>query len=103
MSAPFVLVNPLVSAVLSPLIVNPLMVTLDAAIWKISPEAIAAVAGTTMASGTLVPVHGSTAAFGPRIVSDLLTITFSAYIPADTCNVCPFWVSVLSMADWIVR
>src|SRR4051812_1381271 len=98
MSAPLVLVYPLLIEVLSPLMVNPLMVTLLAATWKISPELIADADGTTMASATLDPEHGLIDAFGPVIVRDLLTITFSAYVPASTVMVWPFRVAAAFIA-----
>ena len=77
-SAPLVLVYPLDSDGLSPSMVKPLMVTLEAATWNISPLLIAAVAGTTMASVTRLPEHGLIALLGPRIESDLLTMISSA-------------------------
>ena len=99
-SDPIVLVTPLVSEALLPSMVNPLMVTPEAATWNISPDPTAFVAGTTMASPTREPEHGSIALFGPRMLTDSSTIMFSAYVPAHT------WMtsfgSAALIAAWIV-
>lgn len=50
---------------------------------KITPEVelwseVSTVAGTTTASATRAPEHGSIAELGPRIITDLWTMSFSA-------------------------
>ena len=77
------------------------MDTLEADTLNILPDPTALVAGTTIASGLRVAEHGSIVAFGPLIMSDLLTITSSAQVPAGTVNVCPSIVGPAVIA-WVM-
>src|SRR5262252_1263225 len=56
--------------------------------------------GMILASATRVPVFGLIVAFGPSTDTALLTLSCSAYVPAETMTVPPAVTAL--MPSWIV-
>ena len=75
-------------------ILNPLTVTPSI------PDAIVTTPDTTASLTLVATVPGAIELFGPKIVSALLILTFSVYVPAPTLMVSPALAAVT--ADWIV-
>jgi hypothetical protein len=64
------------------------------------PEAIVTAPDTTASLTLVATVPGAIELFGPKIVSALLILTFSVYVPAQTLMVSPLVAA--STAAWIV-
>jgi hypothetical protein len=78
-----------VAVILNPLSATPLIA-----------EAIVTAPDTTASLTLVATVPGAIELFGPKIVSALLILTFSVYVPALTLIVSPALAA--STADWIV-
>jgi hypothetical protein len=76
--------------ILNPRIVTPLIA-----------EAIVTAPDTTASLTLVATVPGAIELFGPKIVSALLMLKFSVYVPALTLIVSPALAAF--MADWIVE
>ena len=88
------MVTPTEYEVSEAVILNPLSVTPS------TPDAIDTAPDITASLSLVAPVPGAIELFGPRIVSALSILTFSAYVPALTLMVSPAVAAFT--AAWIV-